>query len=217
MASSSLARPMAREMASFIAATWRLMVCPTEATDCSASRSGSASRTATSVMAEAMRRSSCARQTRSARNQKMTIGTRTATAAVSAEALPSRPESPAEADLGRDQAEGEKAADEEPGHRGDERHQEGRARRPLLEGEDQPADRWNVVIGGGGKTALRRRARRATRADELAGRWRGALARRLGELRRRLRRRFLLRRLLAFWLTRLPSSARRLRACAARP
>ena len=43
MASSSLARPMAREMASFIAATWRLMVCPTDATDCSASRSGSAS------------------------------------------------------------------------------------------------------------------------------------------------------------------------------
>src|SRR3990170_829748 len=96
MASSSLARPMAREMASFIAATWRLMVCPTEATDCSASLSGSASRTATSVMAEAMRRSSWARQTRSARNQKMTIGTRMATAAVSAEALPTKPDTPAE-------------------------------------------------------------------------------------------------------------------------
>ena len=80
-----------------MAATWRLMVCPTEATDCSASLSGSASLTATSVMAEAMRRSSCARQTSSARNQKMTIGTRMATAAVSAEALPSRPDMPLEA------------------------------------------------------------------------------------------------------------------------
>src|SRR3990172_4536663 len=96
MASSSLARPMAREMASFIAATWRLMVCPTEATDCGASLGGGGSRTATSVMAEAMRRSSWARQTRSARNQKMTIGTRMATAAVSAEALPTKPDTPAE-------------------------------------------------------------------------------------------------------------------------
>ena len=80
-----------------MAATWRRMVCPTEATDCSASRSGSASLTATSVMAEAMRRSSCARHTSSARNQKMTIGTIMATAAVSAEALPSRPDIPFEA------------------------------------------------------------------------------------------------------------------------
>ncbi len=80
-----------------MAATWRRMVCPTEATDCSASLSGSASLTATSVMAEAMRRSSCARQTSSARNQKMTIGTRMATAAVSAEALPSMPDIPLEA------------------------------------------------------------------------------------------------------------------------
>ena len=45
-------------MASFMAATWRRMVCPTEATDCSAILSGSASLTATSVIAEAIRRNS---------------------------------------------------------------------------------------------------------------------------------------------------------------
>ena len=57
-----------------MAATCRRMVWPREATDCSASLSGSARRTATSVMAEAIKRSSCARHTSSAKNQKMTIG-----------------------------------------------------------------------------------------------------------------------------------------------
>ena len=151
---------MAREMASFIAATWRLMVCPTEATDCSASRSGSASLTATSVMAEAMRRSSCARQTSSARNQKMTIGTRMASAAVSAEALPNRPDTPVEETWVEISPKAKKPPIRNQAADTAERHQERRPGRPLLEREDQPADRGNVVIGGGGEAALRGRARR---------------------------------------------------------
>ncbi len=43
-------------------------------------------------------------------------------------------------DLVRDQPKGKKAADEEPSHGRDERHQEWRACRPLLEGKNQPAD-----------------------------------------------------------------------------
>ncbi len=73
--------------------------------------------------------------------------------------------------------------------RGGKRDQEGRARRPLLEREDQPADRGNVVIGGRGEAALRGRAGRAPRPHELRGRrGRGARARRLGEFQRRFRR-----------------------------
>ncbi len=73
--------------------------------------------------------------------------------------------------LGRDQAEGKEAADDEPDGGSGERDQEGRARRPLLEREDQAADRGNVVIGGRGQAALRGRARGALGAHELA--WRG--------------------------------------------
>ncbi len=152
-----------------MAATWRRMVCPTEATDCSASLSGSASLTATSVMAEAMRRSSCARQTSSARNQKMTIGTRMATAAVSAEALPSRPDTPPAATWVEIKPKAKKPPMMNQSHRSGKRDQEGRARRALLKREDQPADRGNVVIGRRGEAALRGRARGAPRAHELRG------------------------------------------------
>ena len=190
MASSSLARPMAREMASFIAATCRRMVWPTEATDCSASRSGSASLTATSVMAEAMRRSSCARQTSSARNQKMTMGTRMATAAVSAEALPTRPETPPELTWAEIRPKAKKPPMMNQATEAASAIRNGRARRPLLEREDQAADRRHVVIGGCGETALRRRPGRPARPDELLRRrrWRAlalGLARRFGEFERR--------------------------------
>ena len=58
--------------------TCRRMDWPSEATDCSAMRSGSARRMATSVMVEERRRSSSARQASSARNHVTAIGTRTA-------------------------------------------------------------------------------------------------------------------------------------------
>ena len=66
MASSSPARPSAREIASFMNETWRRTAWPSEAADCSASRSGSARRIATSVMVEERRRSSSVRQASSA-------------------------------------------------------------------------------------------------------------------------------------------------------
>ena len=54
--------------------TCRRTAWPSEAADCSAARSGSASRTATSVMADDISFNSCARQTSSARNQNSAIG-----------------------------------------------------------------------------------------------------------------------------------------------
>ena len=54
--------------------TCRRTAWPSEAADCSAARSGSASRTATSVMAEDISFSSWARQASSARNQNSAIG-----------------------------------------------------------------------------------------------------------------------------------------------
>ena len=54
--------------------TCRRTAWPSEAADCSAARSGSARRTATSVMAEDISLSSCARQASSARNQNSAIG-----------------------------------------------------------------------------------------------------------------------------------------------
>ena len=122
---------------------------------------------------------------------------------------------PVRGDLRRNQAEGEKAADDEPERRCGKRDQERRARGPLLEREDQPADRGNVVIGRRGEAALRGRAGGALGAHELTWRrGRGARARRLGEFHRGFRRDRLLgrlRRLLAF---RLDDA---LRASAARP
>ena len=73
-ASSSPARPSAREMASFMNDTCRRTAWPSDAAACSAPRSGSASRTATSVMAEDMSLSSCARTASMARNQNRAIG-----------------------------------------------------------------------------------------------------------------------------------------------
>jgi hypothetical protein len=74
----------------------------------------------------------------------------------------------------------------------------------LLEREDQAADRRHVVIGGRGEAALRRRAGRTPCPDELLRGLLGrGLARRLGKLERRPRRvfrRLLLGRLLAFQL-----------------
>ncbi len=61
-------------MASFMNETWRRTAWPREAADCSAARSGSASRTATSVMAADMSFSSCARQASMARNQNSAMG-----------------------------------------------------------------------------------------------------------------------------------------------
>ena len=81
---------------------------------------------------------------------------------------------PGRRNLRRDEPESEKAADEEPGDGGSQGHQERRARRSLLEGEDQPADRGDVVIGGGRETALRGWSRRTPRADELPRGRRGA-------------------------------------------
>ena len=49
-------------------------VCPSEVTACSAPMSGSARRTATSVIADDISFSSCARHTNVARNQKIAIG-----------------------------------------------------------------------------------------------------------------------------------------------
>src|SRR5262245_59585565 len=80
-----------------------------------------------------------------------------------------------------------------------------RARRPLLEREDKPADRGEIVVGGGGKTALRRRPCRAPRANEWPRRRRGALNLRLGEFQRRLRSRFL-RRLCRLFALRLAAA-----------
>ena len=54
--------------------TCRRTAWPSEAADCSAARSGSASRTATSVIADDINFSSCARHTSSARNQNSAIG-----------------------------------------------------------------------------------------------------------------------------------------------
>ena len=101
----------------------------------------------------------------------MTMGTMSASEAVSAEVLPSRPESPP-AETWFEISPGAKAADQEPGDRCAERDQEGRARRPLLESEDEPADRRKVVVGGGGKPALRRRPCWAARRIELPRRCR---------------------------------------------
>ena len=61
--------------------------------------------------------------------------------------------------LAGDDAIGEEAADDEPDGGGDQSDQERRAPGPLLQSEDQAADRGNVVVGGGGEAALRRRAR----------------------------------------------------------
>ena len=61
-------------MASFMNETWRRTAWPSEAADCSAPRSGSARRTATSVMAEDISLSSCARHASMARNQNRAIG-----------------------------------------------------------------------------------------------------------------------------------------------
>ena len=118
----------------------------------------------------------------------MTMGTRMATAAVSAEALPSRPETPAEETWLEIRPKAKKPPMRNQATEAAERHQERRARRPLLEREDQSADRGDIVIGGSGKTALRRRARRTPGANELRGRRGGAWRWRLGELQRRLRR-----------------------------
>src|SRR6185503_10336293 len=60
--------------ASFMNETCRRTACPSEAADCSAARSGSASRTATSVIADDISLSSCARQASSAKNQNSAIG-----------------------------------------------------------------------------------------------------------------------------------------------
>ena len=73
-ASSSPARPSAREIASFMNETCRRTAWPSEAADCSAARSGSARRTATSVMAEDISFSSCARHASIARNQNSAMG-----------------------------------------------------------------------------------------------------------------------------------------------
>ncbi len=150
-----------------MAATWRLMVCPTEATDCSASLSGSASLHrdlghGRGHEAKLLRAPDEQREEPEDddRNEDGDGGGERRGAAEQARHA-------GRGDLRRDQPESEEAADEEPGDRGGQRHQEGRARRSLLEREDQPADRGDVVIGGGGETALRRRAGRTPRADEL--------------------------------------------------
>ena len=75
MASSSPARPRARETASFMKPTWRRTAWPSEAAFCSARRSGSAKRMATSVMVEERRRSSSVRQARMAISHSSAIGT----------------------------------------------------------------------------------------------------------------------------------------------
>ncbi len=62
-------------MASFMKETWRRTACPSEAIDCSAARSGSASLMATSVMVDDLSRSSSARQDRSASSHSTAIGT----------------------------------------------------------------------------------------------------------------------------------------------
>ena len=74
IASSSPARPSAREIASFMNETCRRTACPSEAADCSARRSGSARRMATSVIVDDLRRSSSARQASSATTHITPIG-----------------------------------------------------------------------------------------------------------------------------------------------
>ena len=49
----------------------------------------------------------------------------------------------------RDQSVGKEAADDEPDERGDQRDEERRLGRLLLQGEDQAADRGQIVVGGG--------------------------------------------------------------------
>ena len=63
-----------------------------------------------------------------------------------------------------DEAVGKDAADDEPDERGDERDEEGRLGRLLLQGEDQAADRRQVVVGGSGGNPARRRACGTARA-----------------------------------------------------
>ncbi len=69
-----------------------------------------------------------------------------------------------------DDAVGEKAADDEPNGRCGERDQKRRARGPLLQSENQAADRRNVVVGGRGEPALRRWARGPARPGQVLGR-----------------------------------------------
>ena len=69
-------------MASFMWLTWRRTAWPTEAICCSAMRSGSASRIATSVIAEDISLSSCARQAINASSQNSAIGMRIVAASV---------------------------------------------------------------------------------------------------------------------------------------
>ena len=112
-------------------------------------RSGSASRTATSVMAEDIRRSSCARQTRIARNQNSAMGMMTVAMTATMAGLESRSAVlPEVSKCLLEDGPGQNQAEDEPDDRGDERDQKRRPRRPLLQRVDQAADGRHVVVGG---------------------------------------------------------------------
>ena len=127
--------------------TCRRTACPSEAADCSAARSGSASRTATSVIAEDINFSSCARQASSARNQNSAIGRQTVAAATTIIGL-AKNELPAGATSEAAIAHASRAPTASQPPDAPAASWKGAARGLLLQSEDQAADRGRIVIGG---------------------------------------------------------------------
>ena len=125
--------------------TCRRTAWPSEAADCSAARSGSARRTATSVMAEDISLSSWARQASSARNQNSAIGRQMVAAATTSIGLAKKSR---RGPVGREHGPHQQGADGKPAARRARRQLEGPARRLLLQSEDQAADGGGIVVGG---------------------------------------------------------------------
>ena len=133
-------------MASFMNETCRRTAWPSEAADCSAARSGSASRTATSVMAEDINFSSWARQASSARNQNSAIGSRRWLRRPPSSDW--RRTSCRWRDVGASHGPRQQGADGKPAARCRRRQLEGAAGGLLLQSEDQAADGGRIVVGG---------------------------------------------------------------------
>ena len=177
MASSSPARPRARETASFMKPTWRRTAWPSEAAFCSAMRSGSARRMATSVMVEDLRRSSSVRQASRAISHSIAMGTTMAAMVRNVVGRVTRSSRAEHRRVGADRGERERDADGRPDDAGDGGELERRVRRLLLQREDEAADAGAVVVGGdavargaGGPAACHAPARRGVgRALASAG------------------------------------------------
>ena len=107
--------------------TCRRTAWPSEAADCSAARSGSARRTATSVMADDISLSSWARHASSAKNQKSAMGS--STIAMTATSIGPEKTDPPEANIGPS----EDSAYGEPYQRCDSRNLERPVGRLLLQ------------------------------------------------------------------------------------